>query len=50
MGGVGATLLGWIADNWGLPSIFGVMVFFPLIGLLLALFLPGKKRLAAAEH
>jgi FSR family fosmidomycin resistance protein-like MFS transporter len=50
MGGVGATLLGWIADTWGLPSIFGVMMFFPLIGLLLALFLPGKKKLAAAEH
>lgn len=50
MGGVGATFLGWIADNWGLPSIFGVMMFFPLIGLLLALLLPGKKKLAAAEH
>ncbi len=50
MGGVGATFLGWIADNWGLPSIFGVMMYFPLIGLLLTLFLPGKKKLAAAEH
>lgn len=46
MGGVGAAFLGWVADNWGLPSIFKVMTFFPLIGLLLASFLPGKGKLS----
>lgn len=44
-GGVGATLLGWVADHWGLPAIFHVMIIFPVIGLLLALFLPGREEL-----
>ncbi|MEW6183105.1 MAG: MFS transporter [Bacillota bacterium] len=41
-GGAGAALLGWVADHWGLPSIFHVMIVFPAIGLFLALFLPGR--------
>lgn len=45
-GGVGATLLGWVADHWGLPAIFQAMIIFPVIGLLLALFLPGRDELA----
>lgn len=45
MGGVGATLLGYIADLWGLPAVFQVMMVFPVIGLILALFLPGKKEI-----
>ena len=45
LGGVGATLLGWVADHFGLPAVFHVMVLFPLIGLLLALFLPGRQEL-----
>ncbi|MEG3071884.1 MAG: hypothetical protein RQM92_14525 [Candidatus Syntrophopropionicum ammoniitolerans] len=49
MGGVGATLLGWVADTWGFPSIFLVMMFFPVVGLLLSLFLPGKTKLAAVK-
>ncbi|WP_027366002.1 MFS transporter [Desulfotruncus alcoholivorax] len=46
MGGVGATLLGYVADLWGLPAVFRVMMIFPVAGLILALFLPGKKELA----
>ncbi len=49
MGGVGATLLGWVADTWGLPAIFPVMIFFPVTGLLLSLLLPGKMKLEAAK-
>lgn len=45
-GGIGATFLGWIADHWGLPAIFNVMIIFPVIGLLLALFLPGREELS----
>ncbi len=44
-GGIGATFLGWIADRWGLPSIFNVMIFFTLTGLILALFLPNREKL-----
>lgn len=40
MGGVGTTVLGWVADTWGLPAVFQVMIFLPLLALLLALFLP----------
>jgi FSR family fosmidomycin resistance protein-like MFS transporter len=47
MGGVGTTLLGLVADRWGLPMVFNVIIFFPMIALLLALFLPGRKK---TEH
>ena len=46
MGGVGATMLGWVADNWGLPAVFHVMMIFPVVGLLLALLLPSREQLA----
>lgn len=46
MGGVGATALGWVADHWGLPAVFHVMMLFPVIGLLLALLLPNREQLA----
>lgn len=45
MGGVGTTMLGWVADHMGLPAVFHAMLLFPLIGLLLALFLPGRQEL-----
>jgi FSR family fosmidomycin resistance protein-like MFS transporter len=45
MGGVGATILGWVADHLGLPAVFHVMVLLPLTGLLLAMFLPGRQEL-----
>ncbi|MDK2880761.1 MAG: transporter, family, fosmidomycin resistance protein [Clostridia bacterium] len=46
MGGVGTTLLGWVADHWGLPAAFHAMIIFPVFGLLLTLLLPGRKELA----
>ncbi|HPY62277.1 MAG TPA: MFS transporter, partial [Kiritimatiellia bacterium] len=50
-GGIGATLLGAVADRWGLPMIFNWMIGFTLVGLLLALMLPGSAALAARrEH
>lgn len=50
MGGVGATLLGWVADRWGLPAVFETMIVFPVIGLLLALLLPGREELAGKQQ
>jgi FSR family fosmidomycin resistance protein-like MFS transporter len=47
MGGVGTTFLGWVADHWGLPMVFHVMIIFPLIGLLMSFFLPGRERMLA---
>jgi FSR family fosmidomycin resistance protein-like MFS transporter len=46
MGGVGATALGWVADHWGLPAVFHIMMLFPVIGLLLSLLLPNREQLA----
>ena len=42
MGGVGTTVLGWVADTWGLPMVFQVMIFLPLLALGLTLFLPRR--------
>ncbi len=47
MGGVGTTLLGWVADLWGLPSVFQVMMLFPVIGLALSLLLPSRAEMAS---
>src|SRR5262245_60927246 len=37
MGGVGATVLGWIADQTSIGFVYKVCSFLPLIGLLTAL-------------
>ncbi len=49
LGGVGASLLGLVADRWGLDTTMYVVAFLPLIGLTGALFLPadGGTRLKA---
>lgn len=49
LGGIGTTLLGWIADHWGLPAVFQAMVIFPVIGLLIAIFLPGRQQLSRRQ-
>jgi FSR family fosmidomycin resistance protein-like MFS transporter len=42
MGGVGTTVLGWVADTWGLPAVFQAMIFLPLVALFLTFFLPRR--------
>ena len=42
LGGVGVTALGYIADLSGIPAVFNVMPALPVLGGLLALFLPGR--------
>jgi FSR family fosmidomycin resistance protein-like MFS transporter len=42
LGGVGATILGYVADHFGVPSVFTVLALLPLVGVTLAWFLPGK--------
>ena len=44
-GGLGVTLLGAVADAWGVPAALQALAFMPPLGLLLCLFLP-----AAAFH
>ena len=42
LGGLGVTILGYIADLYGIPAIFSVLSILPLVALLLSLPLPGK--------
>lgn len=49
LGGVGTTLLGWLADQWGLPAVFKMMVLFPVVGLVIAVFLPGTRELSRRQ-
>lgn len=44
LGGVGASLLGLVADQWGLSTTMYVVAALPLIGLATALFLPRDQR------
>jgi FSR family fosmidomycin resistance protein-like MFS transporter len=43
LGGVGAPILGAVADVYGLPTMMLAISALPLIGLALALSLPRKK-------
>ncbi|MCX7780342.1 MAG: MFS transporter [Negativicutes bacterium] len=50
LGGVGAAILGWVADTFGIPSVFTVLSFLPLAALIFIRKLPGelkKERLCA---
>jgi FSR family fosmidomycin resistance protein-like MFS transporter len=49
LGGVGAPLLGLLADAHGLRSVFEVIAALPLLGLLLALGLPRQAPRPAAR-
>jgi MFS transporter, FSR family, fosmidomycin resistance protein len=49
LGGVGASLLGLVADEWGLSTTIYVVSALPLIGLTGALFLP-SDRAASLRH
>jgi FSR family fosmidomycin resistance protein-like MFS transporter len=42
-GGLGASVLGWVADHWGLTAALGISAVMPLAGFLVALFLPDPK-------
>lgn len=43
LGGIGAALLGIIADHWGIVTLYRICSFLPLLGLL-AVFLPDLHR------
>jgi FSR family fosmidomycin resistance protein-like MFS transporter len=43
MAGIGAAVLGWIADRAGLATVYQICAFLPMLGLLCA-FLPNIER------
>ncbi len=42
--GIGATVLGWVADHWGLPATLQIIFLLPLIAFLIFLFLPYSQQ------
>jgi len=42
-GGLGVTLLGWVADHWGLPTVRWICALMPLRGFAVAWFLPAPR-------
>jgi FSR family fosmidomycin resistance protein-like MFS transporter len=42
-GGIGVTVLGWIADHWGLLVSLWISALMPLVGFALSLFLPEPR-------
>ena len=42
-GGLGVTLLGWVADHWGLQAALHVVAVLPVAGLAVALCLPEPR-------
>ena len=49
MGGLGAAVLGAVADARGIEYVYAVCAYLPLLGLLTAL-LPDQKRLPAEGY
>jgi MFS transporter, FSR family, fosmidomycin resistance protein len=42
-GGLGVTLLGWVADHWGLMAALWISAVMPLLGVVAAAFLPAPR-------
>lgn len=42
-GGLGVTVLGWLADQWGLLAALWVSALMPVVGFVLAMFLPEPR-------
>ena len=42
-GGVGAAMLGWVADHWGLQTTLAVIAAMPLVGFAATLLLPERR-------
>ncbi len=45
LGGVGVTILGYIADQFGIPATFTTLTLLPVAGLIATVFLPGTIRI-----
>ena len=49
MGGLGAAVLGWLADATSIEFVYRICAFLPLIGVLTA-FLPDVERHYVEHH
>jgi FSR family fosmidomycin resistance protein-like MFS transporter len=47
LGGVGVTVLGWVADRWGVPAALWVSALMPVLAFALTRLLPAPRDVAA---
>jgi FSR family fosmidomycin resistance protein-like MFS transporter len=48
MGGVGAGLLGIVADSWGVMTVLKLIVYMPAVGFIPGLMIPYPSKRARA--
>ncbi|WP_332237594.1 MFS transporter [Sporolactobacillus sp. KGMB 08714] len=48
-GGIGATVIGWLSDLYGVYAIFNLFAILPLLAAVLTLFLPSERVLLRTE-
>jgi hypothetical protein len=44
MGGIGAGLLGIVADSWGIMTVLKLIVYMPAVGFIPALMIPYPSK------
>ncbi|MBU4563922.1 MAG: MFS transporter [Desulfarculus sp.] len=44
LGGIGATLMGVVADHWGVATVMQIVTVLPLLSAVVALFIPAGSR------
>jgi FSR family fosmidomycin resistance protein-like MFS transporter len=47
LGGAGVTVLGWVADRWGVPTALWISALSPLAAFVLTRLLPAPRDGAA---
>lgn len=45
-GGIGAALMGWLSDHYGVDFVFHLFIILPLIGTIFTLFIPSGRKLS----
>jgi FSR family fosmidomycin resistance protein-like MFS transporter len=49
IGGLFTTLLGWVADHWGIPAVLQITSFLPIVAFLVFLPIPFSSRESGTE-
>jgi FSR family fosmidomycin resistance protein-like MFS transporter len=47
LGGAGVTVLGWVADRWGVPAALWISALMPVVAFALTRLLPAPRDVAA---
>ena len=49
-GGIGSIFMGSLSDMWGVSIVFGILSLLPLLGGIIAIFLPSDRSRALTAH